>query len=171
MRLGRRLLFIGIILLVVAGLAEFMAYLKARQLVGHGIAFNPLVTNESHRVYLGRSHPRLGWTPAPEKVDALGSRPIPAFHDPLTTRACVSLYGDSFTEGAGVDNEHAWSNVLSVLLDCRVANFGVSGYGTDQAYLSFAGNRTDAAKVVILGFLSENVMRNVNQLRNLISQS
>ena len=83
--------------------------------------------------------------------------------------ACVSLYGDSFTEGAGVEHELAWSNVLSVLLNCRVANFGVSGYGTDQAYLRYLENLEDHARVVILGFLSDNLMRNVNQLRNLIS--
>jgi lysophospholipase L1-like esterase len=104
-------------------------------------------------------------------MDAAGSRLIPAFPDPAGTRTCVSLYGDSFTEGAGVDSEHAWSNTLSKLLHCRVANFGVSGYGTDQAYLRFLDNLSDQAKVVILGFLSENLMRNVNQLRNLISTS
>jgi len=65
------------------------------------------------------------------------------------------LYGDSFTEGSGVDPEHAWSNVLSQLLHCRVANFGVSGYGTDQAYMRFLNNQRDPARVVVLGFLSE----------------
>jgi len=171
MRLRTRVLFGLIIFLMVAGVAEIMAYLKARQLVSYNIGFNPLVTDESHNDYQLRHHPRLGWTPAPEQVDAVGSRPIPAFHDPLTSTACVALYGDSFTEGAGVDHEQAWSNVLSVLLNCRVANFGVSGYGTDQAYLSFMDNHKDPARLVILGFLTENIMRNVNQLRNLISKS
>jgi hypothetical protein len=101
-------------------------------------------------------------------VDRVGSRIIPAFSDPEKNPTCVSLYGESFTEGYGVDHEHAWSNVLSQLLDCRVANFGVAGYGTDQAYLRYLGNQQDRAPVVILGYLSENLQRNVNQLRNLL---
>lgn len=169
----RRILLLGsiIIVIMVAGVAEFMAYVMSLQLVKYCIGFTPLDITESYESYMSKHHPRLGWISSSARVDAAGSRPIPAFPDPIKTRACVSLYGDSFTEGAGVDHEHAWSNLLSVRLNCRVANFGVSGYGTDQAYLRFLDNPTDQAKVVILGFLSENIVRNVNQLRNLISTS
>jgi hypothetical protein len=160
-----------LIILMVVACAEFMAYLKSRQLVTYSIGFTPLHISESYENYLGRYHPRLGWSSFPENLDAVGSRPIPAFLDPKRTMSCVSLYGDSFIEGFGVAHELAWSNILSELLNCRVANFGVSGYGTDQAFLRFLDNSKDQARVVILGFLSENLMRNVNQLRNLISSS
>jgi hypothetical protein len=158
-----------IIVVMVIGVAELMAYVKSCQLIKYSIGFTPLNITESYENYEKRHNPRLGWLPSPAKVDAEGSRPIPAFLDPTQCRDCVSLYGDSFTEGAWVDNAHAWSNILSLLLYCRVANYGVSGFGTDQAYLRFLDNHQDRAKVVILGFLSENVIRNVNQLRNLIS--
>ena len=92
---------------------------------------------------------------------------VPAFPDPDRPRACVSLYGDSFTWGEEVDNEHAWGNVLSKLLACRVANYGVGGYGTDQAYLRFHYNVRDHAKITLLVHLSENITRNVGQFRNL----
>ena len=166
-----RILGTIIIILMVAASAEFMAYLKSYQLVTYSIGFNPLRITETYEGYMARHNRRLGWNSLRENVDAEGSRPIPAFYDPKRTTSCVSLYGDSFIEGFGVADELAWSNVLSGLLNCRVANYGVSGYGTDQAYLRFLDNHKDQAHVVILGFLSENLMRNVNQLRNLISSS
>ncbi len=171
MRRSTRILGSIIIVFIVVGFAEFMAYVKTCQLVKYDIGFIPLDITESYEEYMARHNPRLGWVTPPDRVDAEGSRPIPAFPDPTHTRTCVSLYGDSFTEGSGVDPEHTWSNVLSQLLHCRVANFGVSGYGTDQACIRFLHNLNDQARVVVLGFLSENLMRNVNQLRNLISPS
>jgi hypothetical protein len=169
MRRNVRILGTIIIVIMVAGFAEFMAYVKSRHLVKYSIGFTPLDITESYESYSGRHHPRLGWLPSPANLDVEGSLPIPAFPDPTRNRDYVSLYGESFTQGAGVDPEHAWSNVLSLLLNRRVANFGVSGFGTDQAYLRFLDNREDPADIVILGFLSENVIRNVNQLRNMIS--
>ena len=91
----------------------------------------------------------MGWVPRAD-VDETGSRIIPAYPDPNRFPACVSLYGDSVTWAAEVDNEHAWSNVLSLLLGCRVANYGGGGYGADQAYLRFKLNSRDKSKVVII---------------------
>lgn len=157
-----------LIIFIIVAFAELMSYVKTKYLVNFSIGFTPLNHTEPYESYARRHDPRLGWRSSNDQVDAVGSRIIPAFSDPKQTPACVSLYGDSFTEGYGVDDEHAWSNVLSEFLDCRVANFGVAGYGTDQAYLRYLGNRQDQAPVVILGYLSENIIRNVNQLRNLL---
>jgi hypothetical protein len=45
----------------------------------------------------------------------------------------------------------------------------MSGYGTDQALMLFRAQRAlDTAPVVVLGHVSENVMRNVNQYRDLL---
>jgi hypothetical protein len=52
-----------------------------------------------------------------------------------------------------------------------MANYGVPGYGTDQAYLRFHDNTRDEAEIVLLGVLSENIQRNVNQLRNFLIPS
>jgi len=164
-----------IIILVVLSFSEIMAYLTTSLLIRKSFYFCPLLITESYKNYRHRLDPILGW-PFPnyasakrERYDASGSRRIPAFPDPNQTPAFVSLYGDSFTEAYGVGHEHAWGNVLSQLLNCRVSNFGVSGYGTDQAYLRFLHRPQDPAKVVVLGVFSENIKRNVNQLRNLIS--
>ena len=37
-------------------------------------------------------------------------------------------------------DKEAWSNQLSRLVGCRVANYGVSGYGSDQATIRFEQN-------------------------------
>ena len=155
------------IILVVLASCEFLAYLATSFLVSKSLYFCPLRITESYERYQSRLQPTLGW-PFKDYIkrmqhsyDASGSRPIPAFPDPNRTPPCVSLYGDSFTEATGVDHEHAWSNVLSRLLNCRASNFGVAGYGTDQAYLRFLLNTQDPAKVVILGIFPENIQRDV----------
>ncbi|HEY4760332.1 MAG TPA: hypothetical protein VIH42_07125, partial [Thermoguttaceae bacterium] len=66
------------------------------------------------------------------------------------------------------DHEHAWGNVLSKLIGARVNNFGVGGYGTDQACLRFEHNVQDEARIVVLCHFTENIVRNVNQFRNLL---
>lgn len=75
--------------------------------------------------------------------DATGSHPIPAY--PELGAACVSLYGNSFIFGVGVDDTHAWGNLLSKQLNCRVANYGVAGLGLGQALLHFESNDGDEA--------------------------
>jgi len=158
---------------IVAIVLETVSYLGDRYLVGRGVIYEPPDGNRLRAI--AELHPdlRLGW-PSPEifgkgDYDRSGSRVNPSFPDP-DQDACVSLYGDSFTWGSEVSNESAWSHVLSRSLRCRVANFGVQGYGTDQAYLRFKYNERDRAKVVVLGHFSENIVRNVNQYRRLLME-
>jgi hypothetical protein len=133
--------------------------------------YAPHIT-EDYETFRSRLNLLLGWPSersfGSHDMDLAGSRIIPAFPDPTRYKSVVSTYGDSFTWGAEVDNQHAWSNLLSILLQKRVANYGVGGYGSDQAYLRFHCNE-DNSRIVILGHYSENIMRNVNQFRNLIA--
>jgi hypothetical protein len=98
------------------------------------------------------------------------SRADSARHDPvfqIDARPCLSLFGDSFTWSTGVADEDAWGSILAAKLKCRVSNFGVGGYGTDQAFLRFR-SLPPKGQVVFLNHLSENILRNVNQYRNLL---
>lgn len=111
--------------------------------------------------------PELGW-PTPEflasdRYDEVGARPSPAF--PVRTRPCVAAFGDSFTYGQEASDDDAWGNQLARKLGCRVANFGVPGYGVDQAYLRYRRKQAEiaGASVVVIGFFPENIMRHVNQ--------
>jgi hypothetical protein len=112
----------------------------------------------------------LGWsrtaTGDRDEIDAVGSRIVPAFPDP-SLPACVSAFGDSFTFGSDVAAEASYPNLLARELGCRVNNFGVGGYGTDQAFLRYRHLADDSPPFVILGHYSEDIVRNVNQLRDL----
>ena len=166
----RKITIIIILGAALATLIEGGAYLTATSLQKKGIFYVPHVT-ETWQAFQARFNPLLGWpserTYGIGDYDRSGSRVVPAFPDPDRQPACVSLYGDSFTWGEEVDNEHAWGNLLSKLLACRVANYGVGGYGTDQAYLRFHHNVRDHAPIALLVHLSENITRNVGQFRNL----
>lgn len=109
---------------------------------------------------------RSGWLPDPVNLSAAGYRLSPAGE--RYTEPCLSLYGDSFAWGHRVSDSEAWGNRLSELAGCRVDNYGVPGYGTDQAYLHFLDTRGDRAPIVILTVWAENIARNVNQDRSMI---
>lgn len=121
------------------------------------------------RALAGEMDAELGWRPHAADLAPGGYRVSPA-GEGLTT-PCLSLYGDSFTFGDEVAPALAWGNLLTARLGCRVDNYGVSGYGTDQAYLYFQRQHQqarDRAPVVILSHLSENIVRNITQDLGLI---
>ena len=122
--------------------------------------------------YLESRDPILGW-PAPAfcgqgEFDLSGSRIVPAFLDP-DAGSCMAIFGDSFTWGDEVSARESYGNVLSQLLNCRVSNYGVGSYGTDQAVIRYLDVIEDRAPVVVLGHFSDNIVRNVNQLRDFIA--
>lgn len=114
----------------------------------------------------------VGWRPPPHELAAAGYRLAPAGAGLATP--CISLYGDSFTFGSEVAPAAAWGNVLTERLGCRVDNYGVPGYGTDQAYVYFRRQHqqaVDQAPVVIFSHLSENIVRNITQDYSLLYQA
>ena len=98
--------------------------------------------------------------------DALGAKFNPDFPDP--TQACASAYGNSFVWGFGVPSNEGWVEQLSRLLKCRISNYGVEGYGVDQAFIRFRRNNNDSAPVVLVGIFPQDVMRDVNQYRGFL---
>src|ERR1043166_202339 len=118
----------------------------------------------------GQTDDEIGWAPPPPLTrlphDASGAKYNSEFPEP--GHACVSAYGDSFVFGAEVADQDGWVERLAHLLGCRVANYGVNAYGTDQALIRFRRNRDDEAPLVLLGIFPENVLRNVNQSRALM---
>src|SRR6185503_18534955 len=76
-----------------------------------------------------------------------------------------------FTFGTEVEDESAWTNVLADTLGCPVSNFGVAGYGVDQAILRFEKNAEDRADLVVLGFYMLDMDRSMTQWFYSISPS
>jgi hypothetical protein len=168
---GTRLFFYAFTLLFVLSFTEIASFLTINFLQTKGVFYNPSIS-DSFEDYLLKRDNVLGW-PSPvefggSNYDSSGSRIVPSFPDKNGHQTCISLYGDSFTWGDEVEHEYAWGNVLSKLVGCRVANYGVSGYGSDQAYIRFTQNINDDAPIVFLNHLSENILRNANQLRDLL---
>jgi hypothetical protein len=171
--IGYSLFWLGFTFLIIESLAYGMGFILQRK----GLMYKELTvssrTVQSYDEYLSKRDNILGW-PYPirfggEVFDSTGSRRIPTFEDPNQHQSCVSLYGDSFTFGSEVDNKHAWSNVLSQRLSCRVANFGSGGHGTDQAYLRFQHNHKDKSNIVVLGYTPLDIKRNLTRNLDLLS--
>jgi hypothetical protein len=126
--------------------------------------------NESYGLTL--FHPALGWDFPPDLVydDFAG---VTFSHGPGGERRCltdydttlISTYGDSFTYCAEVGDSATWQTALGEKLGTNVLNYGVSGYGPDQAFLKYELNQGPHTKIVILGVLPENVNRVVNIYR------
>jgi hypothetical protein len=161
-----------VVALGVALAIELAALAAGGILARRGFVYAP-VEVESYDEYLRKRDPLLGWpspsAPGTGETDRSGSRLVPRYPDPQAHRTCVSLFGDSFTWGDEVAPADTYANVLSGLLGCRVANYGVPGYGTDQAYLRFEHRIRDGARIAVLAHWSEDIIRNVNQFRGFIA--
>ena len=169
-RLNRRFAFwaviVGLNLFVIEAGAGVVVWRLSRK----GAIFRPPSVHQVES-YLALRDPLLGWPSSMSfggpALDRSGARRLPSFPEP--GKACISVYGDSFAVGEEVDDAAVWTNQLSMMLQCRVANYGTSGYGADQAFLRFAGVASDESDVVILGYFSDDIVRSVNQLRNLLA--
>jgi hypothetical protein len=162
-----KLAYVLALVLLVAGCIEAMAYVADRVLADQALLFRPSAGTVTYARYLAEREPVLGWPGSGalghHEVDASGSRLVPAFPD-AASPLCAAAFGDSFTWGGEVSPAEAYPNVLSQTLGCRVANYGVEGYGTDQAVLRYE-RLSPPAPVVVLGHYADNILRNVNQDR------
>ena len=76
--------------------------------------------------------------------------------------SCGSAFGDSYVRGADVADREGWVEQLSHLLGCRVTNYAVGNYGTDQAYLRFR-RMHDTSPIAILGINPNNIEDDIDQ--------
>jgi len=168
---AHKLLQILLLFSIVALPVETMSYIACKILADKALLYAPPRV-ENYASYLKNRDPILGWPSHASfgqgEYDPSGSRVVPSFPDPKLP-SCVALFGDSFTWGDEVTPEQAYGNVLSGLIGCRVANYGVGGYGTDQAYLRYKEVIKDNAPIVILGHFSDNIVRNINQERGFLT--
>ena len=119
----------------------------------------------------------LGWTnrttDSPDSaapfIDAVGARSVREGESTDSAEVELWAFGDSFTFCSEVEDDETWPYFLDhANPELSVKNFGVSGYGTDQALLRFRRKKTSgAATIVCIGILTENIGRNVNRYRPL----
>jgi hypothetical protein len=80
----------------------------------------------------------------------------------IPARFRVALVGDSFTFGLEVPYDQTWANQLEVALGpgAQVLNFGVDGYGIDQAFLRYQRDVLPwRPRIVILGVIDDDLRR------------
>lgn len=116
--------------------------------------------------------PDLGWRPRPGLLEhnAAGFRTTGGVPEKAPAEGVlrIALFGDSYTEGSA---HGGWWRVLEERMNaagvkCEVLNFGVGGYGMDQAYLRWKKEGAGwQPRIVILGFFADDCYRNLNLLR------
>ena len=140
---------------------------------------DPVPRARLERVLAGREpyypfDPELGWTVKPNgrlplyRANAQGLRgdreyaPAPP---PGVVR--IGAFGDSFVHGTEVENADVWTARLEALRPgLEVLNFGVGGYGVDQAWLRYRRDgRPFQPQIVLIGYMPENAARSVNRFR------
>lgn len=145
-------------------LIEFFSYWGIKTLSNKAVFYNQTQVKQSYEDYIKFRDPLLGWKN--KNPDYYGARIDKSNFS--KSKTCIDMYGDSFTYGLDVEDADAWPSKLSENLRCRVRNFGVVGYGTDQAFLRYEQQSSMHSKIVVLNHLSEDILRNVNQFNNLI---
>lgn len=120
-----------------------------------------------------RLDPELGWTIRNNAQDgdlyssnSIGTRGQREYtiDKPESVTHRIATFGDSFTHGDDVSNEDTWQRFMErAKPELEVMNFGVGGYGTDQAWLRYQlHGKNYKPDIVLIGFLVENINRNVN---------
>jgi hypothetical protein len=185
----RRILFAIIVILLIYSLIELPSFLGLLLLkkIRH-IEYNPILTSslsQDHQnslqnlidgktTYLIHS-PVLGWTIKPNgfwqdlyRSNDRGLRGDREYQVmPSNNSIRISSFGDSYTHCDDVKNEETWQVQLQNA-DHRleVLNFGVGGYGLDQAFLRY---REEGilynSHIILIGFMRVSIDRSVNVFR------
>jgi hypothetical protein len=119
----------------------------------------------------------LGWSTRPGYAASDGSVHVNARglratreHDELPPPGVrrVIACGESFTFCEEVADAEAWTARMEALAPAlEVLNYGVGGYGTDQALLRVSSEAHGPADALLVGLMLENIGRNVNRYRPL----
>lgn len=118
--------------------------------------------------------PTLGWSIKPNGASELYRANAAGLRSdrehalvPAEGARRIATFGDSFTHCDDVGNAETWQAFMEAQ-DPRteVINFGVGGFGLDQAYLRYLElGRQYGSEIVLIGYMPENVQRHVNVFR------
>lgn len=150
----RRALFSGLGILLVWIAIEGESYLFARFSIAnknsYGFYQPDIFDIPEQQLAAENSAGVLGWP----RTD------VPRAQSPERSPTCGSAFGDSMTRGDEVQDNEAWVHLLSERLGCNVSNFGVGGYGLDQATLRYE-QINPAGNFVLLGLFVEMLRRDL----------
>ena len=121
----------------------------------------------------------LGWGIAPNaqhrtlkaNSNQLGFRKTTLNESDVSNLSTISFWGCSIVEGCELPDEETWLWQLQEKMKGKFAicNGGVSGYGTDQAFLRFKQRFHDVkSQVAFLGYATTDLLRNLSIERMLL---
>ena len=175
-----------VLLIITLILIESISYVFISILINKGIVnYRPrYFLSEKQKNYIGRLaagevhniryDSKLGWAIKELlrdnwiRTNSDGMRNVREFNmtsDPGVIR--IAAFGDSFTFGDDVKNHETWTHILDKTSNkTEVLNFGVSGYGLDQAFLKYLydGSRFNP-QIVLIGYMTEDIYRSVNTFK------
>jgi hypothetical protein len=178
----RKFLSVTIILAMLLGCAEVLAYLFTST---HPRLFGPsrdqieeALDIAPYREFLAtRYDAELGWQNprgrSLEVANCLGESKVYSWDDhgrrsgrPSTSVEIIAV-GDSFTHGHEASDSEAYPYRLGEVMDVGVANYGVNGFDPLQATLQFerVADRHPEARLAIRGVMFENIARVPNSFR------
>jgi hypothetical protein len=177
LRLLASVLVVELVLRLVLPLPMFRRFLRGP--VGSRIISISGAASDARRGALGHGRlpnghavdPMLGWTNAPrvfpidgrfETTSSQGLRGARLYSlEKAADVLRIEVFGDSFAFGTEVGDESTYSAVLEQTLPrAEVLDFGVKGYGLDQALLRFRKEGPAFhPDVVVIGFVSAFVLR------------
>jgi len=168
-------------LAALAGL-EFLKHYSGVQPVGEAATLTKHNT-QALRAFVERGQgrfmrmdPELGWVPGQRRgetkiYDALNSAGMRDDREydkqPAPDSVRIAAFGESFTYGAEVQLGENWAKLMPELEPAlEILNYGVGGYGLDQAFLRYLKVGGDfQPDVVLIGYMSENMARSVSVFR------
>jgi hypothetical protein len=125
---------------------------------------------------------QLGWAPAPNfvrrssgqvfRTNSVGMRAEREYPwDAPEGVSRIAAFGDSFTYCAEVTQAACWVPQLeSAWPGAEIMNYGVPGYGPDQAWLRYQRDgRAFEPCAVLIGYFVEDIERVVNRFRPFVS--
>ncbi|ETX05500.1 MAG: hypothetical protein ETSY2_22565 [Candidatus Entotheonella gemina] len=101
-------------------------------------------------------HADWGWDIPKPKRGALGNRTGQTYGQQETYK--IKTFGDSFVYGFRLADEETFQSCVEQKSGWSCLNYGVDGFGTDQAFLKYQENRVPS-QYTILGILDENIAR------------
>jgi hypothetical protein len=164
-----------------AGL-EFLKHYSGVQPVGEAATLTKHNT-QALRAFVERGQgrfmqmdPELGWVPGQRRgetkiYDALNSAGMRDDREydkqPAPDSVRIAAFGESFTYGNEVQLGENWAKLMPELEPAlEVLNYGVGGYGVDQAFLRYLKVGGDfQPDIVLIGYMSENMARSVSVYR------
>lgn len=107
-----------------------------------------------------------GWDVAEDLKGQFGNRKGREYG--FKDRYQIKVFGDSFAFAAGMSDSETFEYLVEKKTGWETLNYGVVGYGTDQALLKYTDNRIKT-KYTVLCILDENIERLLTRCRGLLA--